>query len=162
MTEYLVHHGIKGQKWGVRRYQNADGTLTSAGKKRYQTDASGRMTEKGAKNWYKDNRGTMMDAESAYDDEFDKTDNGKRLWSQYEKELNKMYDNVDWEDDPQNQERFSTAEESYLRKRAEYSAKKLIEEFGDEKASIYANRGRINTGKDAVQALSDEWWIHAS
>lgn len=31
---YLQHHGIKGQKWGVRRFQNADGTLTSAGKKR--------------------------------------------------------------------------------------------------------------------------------
>ena len=31
----LQHHGIKGQKWGVRRYQNADGSLTSDGKKRY-------------------------------------------------------------------------------------------------------------------------------
>lgn len=31
---YLTHHGIKGQKWGVRRYQNADGSLTPAGKKR--------------------------------------------------------------------------------------------------------------------------------
>ena len=31
----LYHHGILGQKWGVRRYQNADGTLTEAGKKRY-------------------------------------------------------------------------------------------------------------------------------
>lgn len=31
----LYHHGIKGQKWGVRRYQNEDGTLTPAGKKRY-------------------------------------------------------------------------------------------------------------------------------
>ena len=31
----LTHHGIKGQKWGVRRYQNNDGTLTAAGKKRY-------------------------------------------------------------------------------------------------------------------------------
>ena len=31
---YLAHHGIKGQKWGVRRFQNPDGSLTSAGKKR--------------------------------------------------------------------------------------------------------------------------------
>lgn len=32
---YLQHHGVKGQKWGVRRYQYADGSLTPAGKKRY-------------------------------------------------------------------------------------------------------------------------------
>lgn len=31
----LSHHGIKGQKWGVRRYQNEDGSLTDAGKKKY-------------------------------------------------------------------------------------------------------------------------------
>lgn len=33
---YLVHYGVLGQKWGVRRYQNKDGTLTSAGKQRLQ------------------------------------------------------------------------------------------------------------------------------
>lgn len=31
----LYHHGIKGQKWGVRNYQNPDGSLTSAGRERY-------------------------------------------------------------------------------------------------------------------------------
>lgn len=36
----LMHHGIKGQTWGVRRYQNEDGTWTAAGKKRYGDDGS--------------------------------------------------------------------------------------------------------------------------
>ena len=35
MSNELYHHGILGQKWGVRRYQNEDGTLTEAGKKHY-------------------------------------------------------------------------------------------------------------------------------
>lgn len=36
---YIAHHGIKGQKWGVRRYRNEDGSLTDLGKKRFAKDA---------------------------------------------------------------------------------------------------------------------------
>lgn len=49
-NDYLIHWGIKGMKWGVRRYQNKDGTLTPAGKKRYDRD----VAENNAKK--KDNR----------------------------------------------------------------------------------------------------------
>lgn len=37
-TRELYHHGIKGMKWGVRNYQNEDGTLTEEGKMRYQAE----------------------------------------------------------------------------------------------------------------------------
>lgn len=43
----LYHHGIRGMKWGVRRYQNPDGSLTEAGKRRYgDLDNYKRLTDK--------------------------------------------------------------------------------------------------------------------
>lgn len=44
----LYHHGIKGQKWGVRRFQNKDGSLTTKGKKRYD-DSEGESNISGKK-----------------------------------------------------------------------------------------------------------------
>lgn len=41
----LYHHGVKGQKWGVRRYQNPDGTLTEDGKRRYSYDVPSAKAE---------------------------------------------------------------------------------------------------------------------
>lgn len=41
----LYHHGIKGMKWGVRRFQKKDGTLTPSGKKRYADDDSTKETK---------------------------------------------------------------------------------------------------------------------
>lgn len=45
----LAHHQIKGAKWGVRRYQNYDGTLTEAGKRRYARDTRDLSDKKKAK-----------------------------------------------------------------------------------------------------------------
>lgn len=39
-NDYLAHYGILGQKWGVRRFQNPDGSLTNEGKRRYGSKPS--------------------------------------------------------------------------------------------------------------------------
>lgn len=61
---YLYHHGIKGQKWGVRRYQNDDGTLTEEGKKRYGVDSNGKMSKEGKDLYSQDRKKALKEAKN--------------------------------------------------------------------------------------------------
>ena len=45
-NNYLVHYGIKGMRWGVRRFQNEDGSLTRAGKRRLANEIYKKKTKK--------------------------------------------------------------------------------------------------------------------
>lgn len=58
----LTHHGIKGQKWGVRRFQNQDGSLTAAGRKRQARDD------------YKAEKKRIRDLHKTVDAKYDKKD----------------------------------------------------------------------------------------
>ena len=49
-TESITHYGIKGQKWGTRRFQNENGTLTQQGKIRYSSG----YTKSSQKSFYTD------------------------------------------------------------------------------------------------------------
>ena len=75
-SDELYHWGIKGMKWGVRRYQNEDGSLTPAGKKRYSKEYT-KLMKKAKRNVSRAQLEILLQAEDkAYDDmyngEFDK------------------------------------------------------------------------------------------
>ena len=76
----LYHHGIKGMKWGVRRYRNKDGSLTGAGRKRYKDDPDVQK----AKATMKSNKQIKNRAYNAYE-----LDSSSKNWNVYVNSKNK-------------------------------------------------------------------------
>lgn len=89
MPYELYHHGILGQKWGVRRYRNEDGTLTEAGRARYRS-VEGVSKKKLLKQLRKHDRkketGSEKFAENIMKEAFEKADN-----SEYGKEYSELF-----------------------------------------------------------------------
>ena len=210
-SDSLMHHGIKGQKWGVRRYQNEDGTYTEEGLERRRNlgnsklqrktrriyrkkgDEAGYQAEQDtfgydprkpkqitdvdeAKNYYHVNKNRLINSDVHYKrDEFVNLPEGKRLKAQYDAAYDEYFDPT--YDEPMNptpeqlkemyrrDDKFVAAEEKYLRASMEYSAKRIIEEYGDTIANVYVNDGRWEAGEDIVNETikrhGDSWWIHA-
>ena len=103
----LMHHGILGMKWGIRRYQNADGSLTAAGRKRYGVDENdGQRSSSGPSSGDSSNSITRTPAKSASemtDQELNQALNRLRMEQQYNELTGAKSSNQ-----YQNQQNFST------------------------------------------------------
>ena len=138
---YLMHHGIRGQKWGVRRFQNPDGSLTDAGKKRVKA-AYNKTAEEHAKYIAEtEGRRTL----TAYNNAADRMNNG--LIDKYNSDYDKKHgiknpDKHNYDEDPSYDEGMSKLfnkvySEEYnkvlyrdtMNSRAYQEGKKLIKEY---------------------------------
>lgn len=132
----LYHHGILGMKWGIRRYQNSDGSLTAAGRKRY-TNPDGTLNKKGQKYYAKEserlkNERKRLIAQKHTAEKLSKLDARRKINEDLKNQLNPKKEN---------------------KSKPETSKKKKISEMTDEELNAAINRARI---EDTYRQLRPE------
>ena len=144
---HIEHRGIKGQKWGVRRYQNPDGSLTEEGKQRY-LNPDGSLNRQGQKELGREGVAKFNqqrqqqqnnNSGSVYDEETQKTKlNNAKQNKMYDKMFVETIQNADLSDDEINKEY-----EAYLKDPKKYSETFETDSLGKIKNSLSGN----NTSK---------------
>lgn len=139
----LSHHGIKGQQWGRRRYQNPDGTLTALGRKRYAKELAEYKKEK-----------EILKNKAATKAKIDKLTAMKK---QLEEEKRKLAgEDVDTDDTPETKSTSSSTTKTEVQQTTQKksSNKKRLKDLSDEELQERINR--INLEKKYIALMSEQ------
>ena len=153
----LAHYGVKGQKWGVRRFQNPDGTLTAEGKARYSTDkemkrAARKEVRADNKKAYALGKQATIDSHAAY------IASRKALKAQVKYDKNPKNRKLDKLEAKQRTAERLKEQAEKSRKTAEEHIGELMSKYGNEavKGLVYDSKGRVsehvNNGKDWLES----------
>ena len=154
MSEYriingeLYHHGIKGQKWGQRRFQNKDGSWTPAGRQRYSEGGQADLKAK---------KKAMKTAKKEYSKSFDKAYN-KAIAGYSPIKKHREANDRRWEDAANKADAYNAAKKDYkLAKKTEkeirkYAQKGYAEDFYNGNKSVAGKAYDKLTGAHKIQA----------
>lgn len=137
MNEYeLYHHGILGMKWGVRRYQNVDGSLTAAGRRRYGT-------KENYKNYQKN-----KEARREYNKSFNKAYNKQH--QAYSLSKKKREENTRrWEDVSDKADKYIDAHRKYRRSNTGAKLNKKLARSKESDAKFLSERSEYRSARNS-------------
>lgn len=150
----LYHHGVKGMKWGIRRYQNEDGSLTPAGRKRYDSDVAD-LAEK---------KKTYKTAGDAYAKSFSKA-HGRSLAAYSPFKKHRKANDERWDDANTKAQELRNAKAAYKTAKKDFKRNggKTVEKFlrkeekREYKAFVKERSKEILAGETVVARLYDRY-----
>lgn len=156
-SDFLEHFGIKGMKWGVRRYQNPDGTWTEEGLKRRRQDDFARYYKKQYRDSFGDGAGYVRTAQSMAEIGVDKDDKIRKEFRSAVKKLGKLSQDVS-DRNKEASAAMAAAENAFMQITTKKERDELFDEASDKVISFNTDYDTDQPHVDRDGVAMDVWF----